>query len=131
MKPVGGAPAGAFLAGGDGDESIHFAAVDCLGGRPRGMWRPAVAVQMRDIRLVADARIGAGVANRRNTVAHRNSVGSGKSAEVMIERAILLHDDDHMMDLMNPLVTCRGLGRKRVRVHTRELTQGQRANTLR
>ena len=40
-------------------------------------------------------------ANGRHAVAHRNPVRAGKRAEIRIERTVLLHDHDHVPDLVN------------------------------
>src|SRR4051794_38449696 len=51
-----------------------------------------------------DARLEYSIrrAHRRNTALHRNPVSAGISPEIVIERTILLHDHDDMLDLVDP-----------------------------
>ena len=43
-----------------------------------------------------------------HTVLHGNAIGPGKRPEVLIEGTILLHDEDHMLDLLLRLLECDG-----------------------
>ncbi len=42
-----------------------------------------------------------GDANGGHAVLHRDAVGTGEGTEVAVERAVLLHDDDHVADLVD------------------------------
>ena len=57
-------------------------------------------------------------ANGRNAGRHRNAVGPWKRSEVRIEGAVLLHDDDHVPDLVNAGERRRA-GREQEREHDR------------
>ena len=64
------------------------------------------------------ARIGN--ANGRNAVAHRNAVRAGKRSEVGIERAVLLHDDDDVPNLVNRIAALRADRQRRQRKQNRK-----------
>jgi hypothetical protein len=50
-----------------------------------------------------DARLSFDVwnANDRNAIVHRDAVGAAIRPEVTIERAVLLHDDNDVLDLVD------------------------------
>ena len=51
----------------------------------------------------ARRRVGIGDADRRDAVRHRDPVGARERPEVAVERAVLLHDHDDVLDLVDPL----------------------------
>ena len=59
---------------------------------------------------------GVGVADRGHAVLHRYALGSGEGPEVVVKGAVLLHDHDHMLDLVDAarlrLLRGRGAGRR-------------------
>jgi len=68
-----------------------------------------------------DARAGwGGNADRRDAVAHRNAVRPGKRSEIRIERAVLLHDDHDVANLVNRVFALGAHGRSAQRQHERE-----------
>ena len=83
------------------DEPVHLAAVH-VGHRVVLAVRPA-AVAVRPVVVgpgAAAARVGH--AHRGLPVLHGDAVRAGIRAEVGVERAVLLHDDDHVLDLVDP-----------------------------
>ncbi len=102
------------------DETVHLAAVDVVDRRLRRV-RPAAVRILRVVKrphAVAPARIGH--ADGRHAVVHRDAVGAGKGAEVGIERAVLLHDDHDVLDLVNRIAALRPHGQRRGRRGQRE-----------
>ena len=57
----------------------------------------------------------------------RETVGAGERAEVLVERAVLLHDDDHVLDLVN---SGRGRARLRSRIAGRAPQRAASATTM-
>ena len=79
-------------------EAIHLPAVDvvdCVEGAVR-------AADVAVVRIVegtyAPVRERIGDAHRRPAVLHRKPVRAREGAEVRVERAVLLHDHDHLLD---------------------------------
>src|SRR3954462_1180416 len=88
-------------APGPDDEPVHLAAVDvadrvAVVGRPAGVAVGGVVVGP-DARLVR--RIG--YTHRRHPALHRDAVGAGIRPEVGVERAVLLHDHDDVLDVVD------------------------------
>jgi hypothetical protein len=72
--------------------------------------RIAVGVGSADVdelriveRLHASHATRVGDADRRLAIGHRDPVGSRKGAEIVVERPVLLHHDDHVLDLVDAL----------------------------
>jgi hypothetical protein len=86
-----------------GDETVHLPAID-VRRRVGGTVRAAV-VEIGGVVIgpVAAAGRRVGYADGGDAVAHRNAVGSGKGTEVAVERAVLLHDHDDVLDLVDAL----------------------------
>ena len=61
----------------------------------------AVHVGVVDVRVDARAGLRVGHAHGRLTVAHRDAVGTRERAEVRVERPVLLHDHDDVLDLVD------------------------------
>ena len=78
------------------DEAVHLAAVD-VRDRTLRIVRPA-QVELRRVVVGPDtspmSRVG-------DTDAGGDSVGTGKGAEVLIKRPVLLHDHDNVLNLAN------------------------------
>ncbi len=82
------------------DEAVHRAATD-VGDRV-GLAVRAAAVHVGPVAIRAGAparRIRH--ADRRHPVAHRDAVRPGIGPEVGVERPVLLHHDDHVLDLVD------------------------------
>src|SRR5437667_4547071 len=83
------------------DEAIHFALVDITRGI-RCMVRAAVVEVVTVVeRPDAVPGFGVGHADRGHPVLHGDAVGAGIGAKVTVERAILLHNKDDVLDLVN------------------------------
>ena len=67
--------------------------------------------------LDAFVRRGVGIADGRHPVLHGDPVGARIGAEVGVERAVLLHDDHDVADLVDPVAE----GRPRLVPMAREL----------
>src|SRR3989440_7147105 len=80
------------------DETIQLAAVD-IGSHVDLLVRTAgVAVLVVEVRLDALVGQGIGHADRGDTVVPGDAVGAGIGAKVAVEGAVLLHDDNHVLD---------------------------------
>ena len=90
-------------------EAVHLPAVDVVDRVDRVVRAAGVAVGRVVVRLDADVRLRVGIADRRHAVLHRDPVGAGVRAEVGVERAVLLHDDHDVADLVDPPCACRAL----------------------
>jgi len=82
------------------DEPVHCAAIDVGDG-------VVLAVRAAAIDVV-EVVVGAGAATAdvrhahgRHPVPHGDAVSSRIGSEVAVERPVLLHDDDHMLDFVN------------------------------
>ncbi len=88
-----------------GDEPVHLAAVD-VGLRGREAVGTAEAAVLAVVER-ADAAAGGGIRHARNRPRvpgqARDPVRARVGAEVGVERAVLLHDDHHVPDLVDPL----------------------------
>jgi hypothetical protein len=62
--------------------------------RPAGIDVIGIVVRFNTL---AGLRVGS--ANGRHTIMHGDAVRSGVSAKILVERAVLLHDDDDVLDL--------------------------------
>ena len=85
------------------DETVHQTVVDVANRAQLGMRAADVAVVGVVERLEAGARLRVERAHERLTAVHRDSVGAGERPEVGVERAVLLHDDHDVLDLVHPL----------------------------
>ena len=97
------------------DEPVHLAAVDVE-------HRVTLAVRTPLLELFArvvgtDARVGdrIGDTHRRLPVAHRDAVGPREGPEVVIERTVLLDDEDQMLEMRLGLFELRQVGTGRGR----------------
>src|SRR5690242_19907494 len=92
-----------------GHESIHLTAVDIGRGIIRTM-RPATIEVVRIV-IWLDTLLRCRVihANRWNAILHWNTIGSRVGAKVTIEGAVLLHDDNHMLDFADTRLLLRRL----------------------
>ncbi len=87
------------------DEPVHLATVD-VGDRVEVPVRTPARVDVgADVgRDAATALIGVGDTDREGPVClGRDPVGAGVGAEVVIERSVLLHDEDEVVDLLQAL----------------------------
>src|SRR5579884_1591231 len=86
-----------------GNEAVHLAAVD-VGDGVGGRVRPAV-VEVGGVVVGVDAGVvlGVGDADGELAVLGGEAVGAGEGAEVGVEGAVLLHDDDDVLDLVDAL----------------------------
>jgi hypothetical protein len=89
--------AGALLA----DEAVHPAVVDVSDGIDMVVRAAAVPVLRVVERPDATVRGRIRQANRRDTVAHRDSVGARIRTKVRVEGTVLLHDHDDVPDLVD------------------------------
>ena len=96
-----GAAAGGRILGAL-DEPVHLAAVDVRDAVGQVVPRAAVHQARIVVGLVAALGSGIGHAHRELAVLGRDAVRPGVGAEERIERPVLLHDDDHVADLVNP-----------------------------
>jgi hypothetical protein len=103
---AGGAAAPRFA-----DEPVHLAAVHVAHGVQMLVRAAAVPVARVVVGIDAVVRAGIGHADGEAAVATRQPVGSRVHREVGVERAVLLHDHDHVADLVDP--------HERVRVRSR------------
>ena len=95
---------------GDRDEAVHPAAADVYGRVQLAVRAPGVQVVRVVIRLLADALGRIGHAHGEAAVRRpREAVRAGVRAEVVIERTVLLHDHDHVLDLVDRAGGLRGL----------------------
>jgi hypothetical protein len=85
------------------DEAVHLAAVHVAHGVQVLVRAAAVPVARVVVRVDADMRARVGHADREAAVAPRQPVGSRVRPEIGVERAVLLHDHDHVADLVDPL----------------------------
>ncbi len=99
-RPAAAASARLLL---DADEAVHPPAVD-VGLRGVGVVLPA-AVHLVGIveRTRAGVRARVGHAGGEAPVLHREAVGAREGAEVRVEGAVLLHQDDHVPDAVDPV----------------------------
>ena len=112
-RNIGWATAGAIRCVHDGDKAVHLAAVDREIGGFCAVGAAGVFVTGVVIGTHARAGLRIGNADLRETVAHRDAIGAGEGAEVTIEGAVLLHDDDDVLDFMNTVVCSDGARRNR------------------
>src|SRR5207253_2057002 len=90
------------------DKAIHLSAVDII-LRGRLAVRPAAVQVIRIVErfhALPAARIFD--ADRWLAILHRDAVSAGKRPEVRVERSVLLHDDDDMLDLLDAVGRSRG-----------------------
>ena len=85
-----------------GDEPVHPSAVDVLERRMGRVGAAAVdeVVVVEGADAVVAQRIGQ--ADPRSPVRHRDAVSTWIGPEVGVERSVLLHHDDHVLDLVDP-----------------------------
>ena len=84
------------------DEAVHLAVVD-VGDRVHLAVR-AAAVDVGGVVVGTVAAAGrVRHADRGHPMAHRDAVRPGIGAEVTVVRPVLLHDDDHVLDLVDAL----------------------------
>ncbi len=84
------------------DEAIHLSAID-VGGRTGAAVGPA-PVLVRGVVVGTDAATVVRVRHAHRELASLpgQPIGAGVEAEVVIEAAVLLHDHDHVLDLVDP-----------------------------
>jgi hypothetical protein len=83
------------------DKAVHLGISDV--GHRVGVTVGASAVHVVDIveGLVTATPRWVGDTNGGHAVLHRDAVGAGERPEIAVERAVLLHHDDHMADLVD------------------------------
>ena len=86
-----------------GDETVHLAAGDVAHRVAVAVRTALVAVERVVVGPLADVPPRIGNADRRLARLHRDPVGAGVRAEVGVERAVLLHDDHDVADLVDPV----------------------------
>ena len=91
-------------------KAVHLAAIDVFDECLRVVGAAKIDVARIVIGPGARIRLQIRQANGEVSVARRYPVGSRERSEVRIERSILLHDDDDVLDLMNGVVRRVGLG---------------------
>ena len=65
--------------------------------------RPTLVVDVRVVvRVLAMSGCGIGDADRHMSVRSRQAVGAGERPEVVIEGAVLLHEEDQMIEVHDP-----------------------------
>ncbi len=85
------------------DEAVHLAGAHVV-HLVEVVVRPAAVAVARVVERAHTAVQGrVGHAHRRHTVSHRNPVRARVRPEVGVEGAVLLHDHDHVPDLVDPL----------------------------
>src|SRR5581483_6401194 len=84
------------------NEPVHLAAVD-IGGGARFAVRAAV-IQVAAVVEWRHALAGGRIrhAHRGDAICHRDTICSREGTEVAIEGAVLLHDHDDVLDLVDP-----------------------------
>ena len=98
---------------GDADEAVHAAAVDVLLAGERAVRAAGI---VRAVRFEERAHALADAvrhADRRHAVLHRDPVGVRVRAEEGVEGAVLLHDHDHVADLVDAAVRSRTANARR------------------
>ena len=85
-----------------GDEPVHPSAVEILVRGMRRMRAPAVPDTVVVERPDAVMSHGIGQADGGSSVHHGDAVGAGVRAEVGVERPVLLHHHDDVLDLVDP-----------------------------
>src|SRR5215475_14404463 len=83
------------------DEAIHFAVVNRRNAGFFTMRSAAVGILRIVIRLDACSASGVGIAYGWYSILRGESLRTGIGPEIAVERAILLHDDDHVFDFVN------------------------------
>ena len=86
---------------GDADEAVHAPAVDVLLAGERAVRAARVVGAVRVEERLHAASDSVRHAHRRHAVLHRDPVGVGIGAEEGVEGAVLLHDHDHVADLVD------------------------------
>jgi hypothetical protein len=82
-------------------EAIHPAAIQISNRVPVAVW-PSLVHEGRIVeRTDAATDLRVGDAHGRAAVSHRDPIGAGERTEVRIERPVLLHDDDDVLDLVD------------------------------
>jgi len=66
------------------------------------MWSAPGSIARIVVRMHACTGERVGDANRELTTLVRQAVRAGVGAEVLVEAPVLLHDHDHVLDLVNP-----------------------------
>jgi hypothetical protein len=84
------------------DEAVHRAAAHVAHGVEVLVRAAAVPVARVVVRIDADVRARIGHAHGEAAVSARQTVGSRVRPEIGVERAVLLHDHDHVADLVDP-----------------------------
>ena len=83
------------------NEAIHASAVDVCPRSP-GRMRAAEIDQVRVVeRADALPRVRVRDADGRFPASHRDTVRTGECPEIVVERTVLLHDDDDVLDLLD------------------------------
>jgi len=93
------APLATFL--GLGDEAVHLAAVDVGDGIHLAVRSAAVDVVGVVVGRDALPRQGIRHADGEGAVGDRQPVGARIETEIFVEGPVLLHDDDHVLDLVD------------------------------
>src|SRR5215212_6711334 len=83
------------------DESVHQPVVDVVDGIEVVVGAADIAVARVVVRLDADSGLRVRRADERLAPVHRNPVGPRERPEVGVERAVLLHDDHDVLDLVD------------------------------
>ena len=89
-------------------EPVHGPAVDVTLGRDLVVRTAPVDQRRVVVRAHASADAGNGHAHGRHAATHRDPVGAGEGAEVIVERPVLLHHDDHVADLVDAIGAVHG-----------------------
>ena len=83
-------------------EAVHTATVDVVDRGGMSVRAAHVHVVVVRIRLHAWSVAQVAKTHRRDTLRHWDAVGTGIRSEVAVERTILLHDHDDVLDLVDP-----------------------------
>jgi hypothetical protein len=86
------------------DKAVHLAPIHVPNRGASPVRTSAVPILGVMVRFNAGSAVWVRNADRRLAVTHWDSIGSRESAEVAVERAVLLHDDNHMPDLVNGIL---------------------------
>ncbi len=90
------------------DEAIHLAVIDVGRGVGCTVWPSVIEVLCVVIWFDALTCFGIIDAHCGDTVLHGDTIRTGIGSEVGIERAILLHNDDDMLDFVNTWCAAQG-----------------------
>ena len=113
------------------DEPVHLPAVDVQLRVTLAVGTPLLQLLMGVIRPYACSGDRVGDADRRPPVPHRDAVGARERPEVVIERTVLLDDEDQVLEVLLGLLELRQVGTGRGRPRRPRRARRRRARLSR